>query len=179
MIYCGLDAYEKPQVDEHHMKTELEYLLKNTNYSNVDINKLNIEQQYHQLTLLYIEKLNKIEDNLWEKYNRKFKSDYFMLNKKATIHFIYDKNKIESAKKRIHNLSEAELFEECLNKLFRLGKIYYLTPYIDVVNEFYQTHLIPSYYEIRIQHHIDDTPQKHSQLPNIDKKKINGKNQND
>ena len=39
-----------------------------------------------------------------------------MLNKRATIHFIYDKNKIELEKKGIQILSEEELFEKFLNK---------------------------------------------------------------
>jgi hypothetical protein len=85
---------------------------------------------------------------------------------------IYDKNKIELEKKRILNLSEGELFEEFLNKLLPLGKIYFLRFYIEEVNEFYQTHLIPSYYYKRISHHIGDYPQKHRELPNIDKKTL-------
>lgn len=46
MLYSSLDDsnINKFQVDEHHMKTGIEYLLKNTNYSNIDLNNLNLEQ---------------------------------------------------------------------------------------------------------------------------------------
>jgi hypothetical protein len=177
MLYCTLnsqniDNNKELQIDEHHMKTELEYLLKNIDTSELDLNDLNIEQKYQKLVKLYINKLNGIEDNIWKKYNHKFRDIYFIINKRATIHLIYDKNKIELEKKRILNLSEGELFEEFLNKLLPLGKIYLLRLYIEEVNEFYQTHLIPSYYYKRISHHIDDYPQKHRELPNIDKKTL-------
>ena len=177
MSYCTLnsqniDNNKELQVDEHHMKTELEYLLKNIDTSEIDLKDLNIEQKYQKLVKLYINKLDGIKDNIWKKYNHKFRDIYFILNKRATIHLIYDKNKIELEKKRILNLSEGELFEEFLDKLLPLGKIYLLRLYIEEVNEFYQTHLIPSYYYKRIQHHIDDYPQKHRELPNIDKKTL-------
>lgn len=118
MLYSSLDDsnINKFQVDEHHMKTGIEYLLKNTNYSNIDLNNLNLEQQYHKLVQIYFKKLHELEDSLWRKKNRKFKEDYFMLNKRATIHFIYDKNKIELEKKGIQILSEEELFAKFLNK---------------------------------------------------------------
>ena len=177
MIYCTINSEsnnnnKELQVDEHHMKTELEYLLKNIDISELDLNNLNIEQKYQKLVKLYINKLNEIEDNIWKKNNHKFRDIYFILTKRATIHLIYDKNKIELEKQRIPNLSEGQLFEEFLNKLLPLGKIYFLRLYIEEVNEFYQTHLIPSYYYKRIAHHLDDYPQKHRELPNIDKKTL-------
>jgi hypothetical protein len=48
MIYCTLnsqniDNNKELQVDEHHMKTELEYLLKNIDTSELDLNDLSIE----------------------------------------------------------------------------------------------------------------------------------------
>lgn len=133
MNYCSLnreniDNKKELQVDEHYMKTELEYMLKNIDTSELDLNNLNIEQKYQKLVKLYINKLNGIEDYIWKKYNHKFRDIYFILTKRATIHLIYDKNKIELEKERILNLSEGELFEEFLNKLLPLGKIYCLRP---------------------------------------------------
>lgn len=51
MIYCTIndqsnDNDKELQVDEHHMKTELEYILKNIDTSGLDLNDLNIEQKY-------------------------------------------------------------------------------------------------------------------------------------
>jgi hypothetical protein len=82
------------------MKTELEYLLKNIDTSELDLNDLSIEQKYRKLVKLYINKLNGIEDNIWKKYNHKFRDIYFIINKRTTIHLIYDKNKIELEKKK-------------------------------------------------------------------------------
>lgn len=53
-----------------------------------------------------------------------------------------------------------------------MGKTYYLIPYIEEIREFYQTPQTPSYYEIRMQHMMDDSIEKHSQLPNIEKKTL-------
>ena len=77
------------------MKKEFEYLLKNANYSNLskeEFDKLNLKEQFDEYDKLinHIKEMSEhsqINENIY-----KMKKDYFIVNPRATVHFIHDKN---------------------------------------------------------------------------------------